>query len=62
MIELVHQIGDFVAVEEPLFALYDGATAINDPTTAVLALDQPQRLRTRQFEPNPFDERYAGCC
>ena len=84
MIEFVPQIGDFVAVEEPLFVLYGGATAIhdrvlrstvalgrertleqdpmfafriivdialkalspaiNDPTTAVLALDQVQRL------------------
>ena len=84
MIEFLPQIGDFVAVEEPLFVLYGGATAIhdrvlrstvalgrertleqdpmfafriivdialkalspaiNDPTTAVLALDQVQRL------------------
>jgi len=84
MIELVPQVGDFVAVEEPLFVLYGGATAIhdrvlrstvalgrertleqdpmfafriivdialkalspaiNDPTTAVLALDQVQRM------------------
>jgi len=84
MIELVPQVGDFVAVEEPLFVLRGGATAIhdrvlrstvafgrertleqdpmfafriivdialkalspaiNDPTTAVLALDQVQRL------------------
>ncbi len=84
MIEFVPQIGDFVAVEEPLFVLYGNATAIhdrmlrstvalgrertleqdpmfafriivdialkalspaiNDPTTAVLALDQVQRL------------------
>ena len=84
MIEFVPQVGDFVAVEEPLFILYGGATeiddhalrstvalgpertleqdpifafriivdialkalspAINDPTTAVVALDQVQRL------------------
>jgi uncharacterized membrane protein len=84
MIELAHQVGDFVAVEEPLFVLYGGAAAlddrrlhaavafgtertleqdpmfvfrilvdialkalspaINDPTTAVLAIDQVQRL------------------
>ena len=62
MIAFVPQIEDFVAVEERLFVLYDGATAINDPATAVLVLDQLQRLRTRRFEPNPFDERYAGCC
>ena len=83
-IEFAPQVGDFVAVEEPLFILYGGATAIddrelrptvafgpertleqdpifafriivdialkalspaiNDPTTAVLALDQVQRL------------------
>src|SRR4029079_6075598 len=80
IVELVPQVGDFVAYEEPLFALYGGATqfderklrahvafvsertmeqdpmfgfrilvdialkalspAINDPTTAVLAIDQ----------------------
>ena len=84
VIEVVPQVGDFVANDEPLFALYDGATAIadtdlrptiamgaertleqdpmfafrilvdiglkalspaiNDPTTAVLALDQVHRL------------------
>jgi uncharacterized membrane protein len=84
MIELVPQVGDFVAVEEPLFVLRGGAMAIhdrvlrstvafgrertleqdpmfafriivdialkalspaiNDPTTAVLALDQVHRL------------------
>ena len=84
LIEFLPQVGDFVAVEEPLFVLYGGATAIddrtlqstvafgpertleqdpmfafriivdialkalspaiNDPTTAVLALDQVQRL------------------
>jgi len=84
MIELVPQVGDFVAVEEPLLVLYGGAMAIddravrsavafgpertleqdpmfafriivdialkalspaiNDPTTAVLALDQVHRL------------------
>lgn len=84
MIEFVAQVGDFVAVEEPLFVLYGGAMAIddrvvqsmvafgpertleqdpvfafriivdialkalspaiNDPTTAVLALDQVHRL------------------
>jgi uncharacterized membrane protein len=84
MIELLPQVGDFVAHEDPLFALYGGATAIdddrldaavafgrertieqdpifalrimvdialkalspaiNDPTTAVLALDQVHRL------------------
>ena len=83
-IELVPQVGDFVAVEEPLFNLYGGAQsidentlhaaiafgsertleqdptfafrivvdialralspAINDPTTAVLAIDQLHRL------------------
>ena len=84
VIELVPQVGDFVAHEEPLFALYGGAAtiddrklraavafgsertmeqdpmfafrilvdialkalspAINDPTTAVLSLDQIHRL------------------
>lgn len=84
IIEFVPQVGDFVASEEPLFVLYGGATAcddprllttvafgeertmeqdplfsfrimvdiglkalspaINDPTTAVLALDQIHRL------------------
>jgi uncharacterized membrane protein len=84
IIELVAQVGDFVATDEPLFVLYGGATsipnhrvlatvafgrertieqdplfafriiadiglkalspAINDPTTAVLALDQLNRL------------------
>jgi uncharacterized membrane protein len=84
MIEFVPQVGDFIAVEAPLFVLYGGAAAIddrvlrsavafgrertleqdpmfafriivdialkalspaiNDPTTAVLALDQVQRL------------------
>lgn len=84
IIEFVPQIGDFVAVDEPLFRLYGGATeiedrllrgsvalgsertieqdptfafrilvdiaikalspAINDPTTAVLAIDQLHRL------------------
>lgn len=83
-IELVHQVGDFVAVDEPMFRLYGGASAIsdnklraavalgsertlhqdptfafrilvdiaikalspaiNDPTTAVLAIDQLHRL------------------
>ena len=84
MIEFVPQIGDFIAVDEPLFKLYGGATslddgqlrstiafgpertmeqdptfayriivdialkalspAINDPTTAVIAIDQLHRL------------------
>jgi len=84
VVEFVPQIGDFVASEEPLFALYGGASAIgdrklratvavgpertmeqdplfsfrilvdialkalspaiNDPTTAVLAIDQIHRL------------------
>jgi uncharacterized membrane protein len=84
VVELVRQVGDFVAHEEPLFALYGGAgaleegtlratvafgpertleqdpmfalrilvdialkalsPAINDPTTAVLAIDQIHRL------------------
>ncbi len=84
IIELIPQVGDFLAYEEPLFALYGGAglvddrglratvafgsertmeqdplfafrilvdiglkalsPAINDPTTAVLALDQIHRL------------------
>src|SRR5690349_17569928 len=84
IIELVPQVGDFVATSEPLFRLYDGATsldaselqstlafgpertleqdptfafriivdialkalspAINDPTTAVIAIDQLHRL------------------
>jgi uncharacterized membrane protein len=83
-IEFVPQVGDFVAVDEPLFNLYDGAgavddrvlraavtfgyertmeqdptfafrividialkalsPAINDPTTAVLAIDQLHRM------------------
>jgi uncharacterized membrane protein len=83
-IELVPQVGDFVALDEPLFNLYDGARAvddealrtaiafgsertmeqdptfafrivvdialkalspaINDPTTAVLAIDQLHRM------------------
>ena len=84
LIEVVPQVGDFVATDEPLFALYGGSAAIqdanlrtavamgpertleqdpmfafrmlvdialkalspaiNDPTTAVLALDQIHRL------------------
>ncbi|MCG3143681.1 MAG: hypothetical protein HONDAALG_01043 [Gammaproteobacteria bacterium] len=84
LIEIVPQVGDFVAVDEPLFLLYGGAesigdrilreqivfgsertieqdptfafrvlvdialkalsAAINDPTTAVLAIDQLHRL------------------
>jgi uncharacterized membrane protein len=84
VIEVVPQVGDFVAVDEPLFNLYDGAallddrdlrglvafgpertieqdptfacriivdialkalsSAINDPTTAILAMDQLHRL------------------
>jgi uncharacterized membrane protein len=84
VIELVPQVGDFVAVDEPLFNLYEGARAIdeevlrnaiafgsertmeqdptfafrividialkallpaiNDPTTAVLAIDQVHRM------------------
>jgi uncharacterized membrane protein len=84
VIELVPQVGDFVAVDDPLFNLYDGARsideevlrtaiafgsertmeqdptfafrividialkalspAINDPTTAVLAIDQLHRM------------------
>jgi uncharacterized membrane protein len=87
MIEFVPQLGDFVAVDEPLFILYGGAgaidddelrgaiafgvertmdqdptfafrilvdiaikalsPAINDPTTAVLAIDQLHRLLRR---------------
>jgi uncharacterized membrane protein len=87
IIEFIPQVGDFVAVDEPLFRLYGGADAIddrqlraevafgsertieqdptfafrilvdiaikalspaiNDPTTAVLALDQLQRLLRR---------------
>ena len=84
VIELVPQVGDFIATDEPLFRLYDGAAslderdvrstvafgpertleqdptfafrivadialkalsaAINDPTTAVIAIDQLHRL------------------
>jgi uncharacterized membrane protein len=84
VVEFLPQVGDFVAADEPLFALYGGATAvhdralrqavafgpertleqdpmfalrilvdialkalspaINDPTTAVLAMDQVHRL------------------
>jgi uncharacterized membrane protein len=77
VIELVPQIGDFIASDEPLFSLYAGrlraavalgdertmeqdpvfafrilvdiglkalSPAINDPTTAVLAIDQIHRL------------------
>jgi uncharacterized membrane protein len=84
LVEVVPQVGDFVAVDDPLFALYGGASAIderalretvafgpertleqdpmfafriivdiglkalspaiNDPTTAVLAIDQLHRL------------------
>jgi uncharacterized membrane protein len=84
VIEFVQQVGDFVAADEPLFVLYNGAVklddrklegtvafgsertleqdpifafrilvdiglkalspAINDPTTAVLAIDQVHRL------------------
>jgi uncharacterized membrane protein len=87
IIELVPQVGDFVAVDEPLFQLYGGASgiddhqlrgavalgsertieqdptfafrilvdiaikalspAINDPTTAVLAIDQLHRVLRR---------------
>ena len=34
MIEFAPQVGDFVAVGEPLFRLYDGATAIDDHAVA----------------------------
>jgi len=84
VIEFMHRVGDFVAVDEPLFRLHDGAakasddalraavafgpertleqdatfafrvivdiaikalsSAINDPTTGVLAIDQLHRL------------------
>jgi uncharacterized membrane protein len=87
LIEFIPQVGDFVAVDEPLFRLYGGAAAIddhqlrgavalgtertieqdptfafrilvdiaikalspaiNDPTTAVLAMDQLHRLLRR---------------
>jgi uncharacterized membrane protein len=92
VIELVPQVGDFVAADEPLFRLYDGATsldeselrsalafgpertleqdptfafriavdialkalspAINDPTTAVIAIDQLARLLRSAGERN----------
>ena len=35
MIELVPQVGDFIAEEEPLFVLHGGATAIEDRAAAV---------------------------
>jgi uncharacterized membrane protein len=84
IVEFAHRVGDFVAVDEPIFRLYDGAaqadddflraavafgpertleqdatfafriivdiaikalsSAINDPTTGVLAIDQLHRL------------------
>ena len=98
VIELVPQVGDFVARGEPLFHLYGAATgpderrlrdaavlgpertleqdpmfafrilvdiaikalspAINDPTTAVLALDQLHRLLRMVGKRNLRNERY----
>jgi uncharacterized membrane protein len=92
VIEFVPQVGDFVAVDEPLFNLYGGATsvddeklramvafgpertleqdptfayriiidialkalspAINDPTTAVIAIDQLHRLLRKAGKQN----------
>jgi uncharacterized membrane protein len=101
LVELVPQVGDFIASDEPLFVVYDGAVAIddarlratvafgtertmeqdplfsfrimvdialkalspaiNDPTTAVLAIDQIHRLLRvvgqRQLRGETIDDR-----
>ncbi len=43
MIELVPQVGDFVAVEEPLFVLYGGAMAIDDRIVRSAVAFGPER-------------------
>ncbi|MBI5319205.1 DUF2254 domain-containing protein [Bradyrhizobium sp.] len=100
VIELVPQVGDFVATDEPLFKLYDGAEslddgelrsvvafgpertldqdptfafriiidialkalspAINDPTTAVIAIDQLHRLLRSVGRRNLRTEELVG--
>jgi uncharacterized membrane protein len=100
IIELVPQVGDFVATSEPLFRLYDGATsldaselqstlafgpertleqdptfafrividialkalspAINDPTTAVIAIDQLARLLRNAGSRNLHTDELLG--
>lgn len=105
VIEFAPQVGDFVSVDEPLFILYGGATAIddqklgtavalgpertmeqdplfafrilvdialkalspaiNDPTTAVIAIDQIQRLMRvvgrRQLHDEQILDRGGTC-
>jgi uncharacterized membrane protein len=98
VVELIPSVGDFVAKDEPLFALYQGATtikdtvlhsaarfgmertmkqdptfsfrivvdialralspAINDPTTAVLAIDQLHRLLRQVGRRQLSEERF----
>jgi len=43
VIEVVPQVGDFVAVDEPLFNLYGGAAAIADRTLRAAAVLGPER-------------------
>ena len=100
IVEFVPQIGDFVAIDDPLFNLYSGACsvdehvlrssvafgseramdqdptfafrivvdvalkalspAINDPTTAVLAMDQLHRMLRTVGNARPAHGRIAG--
>jgi uncharacterized membrane protein len=100
VIEVVPQVGDFIATDEPLFNLYGGATslnveslrsaiafgpertmeqdptfayriivdialkalspAINDPTTAVIAIDQLHRLLRKAGNQNLRTDEIAG--
>jgi len=100
VIELVPQVGDFIATDEPLFRLYGGATslderelastvafgpertleqdptfayriivdialkalspAINDPTTAVIAIDQLHRLLRKAGNRNLRTDELPG--
>jgi uncharacterized membrane protein len=100
LIEFTHRVGDFIAVDEPLFRLHGGAadvrdtvlraavafgrertleqdatfafriivdvaikalsSAINDPTTAVLALDQLHRLLRSAGRRNLHDDVLRG--
>jgi len=43
VIELIPQVGDFVAAAEPLFALYGGAAAVNDRTLLATVAFGPER-------------------
>ena len=43
LIEVLAEVGDFVAAEQPLFVLYDGATAIDDHTLRSTVAFGPER-------------------